>query len=346
MKFVSDPFNHIVIDGFLPEAEFEKIKEIYTSLQFYEKKSDLFHFYQTKELNQNKELKFFTDKIANNIHVLEQNPDKSYEEYWFNTFASFYKSGNYLLCHDDKLENRLFAFSYYLDDYETGELVLFNDSANNEVKRVNVKKNRMVIFEVSDVSFHEVAICRTDGRRAFTGWYNDPNKTNTPTKLFKKQGFDLKPEPVIFFDKILDDCMLMEITDYDFTYSNKKLVGPFTERKVSLLYSDNLVAPIITGHSIFKSHFYQFSEGNYILLQNDEASEDEKDIWDIFVMFSHDSRIFEQPFITYVESDGDHAFDLTFATNSLYAVRRRDLSFFVPRTDYEFILAHFILRKD
>lgn len=344
MKFVEFPFNHIVIDQFLTEEEYNNIEKIYNGLQFEEKRSDLFHFFQTKELNRKKELQFFNKKIQNHIEMLESkdHTNKKRSKVWLNTFASFYKTGNYLLCHDDKLDHRKYAFSYYLDDFDSGELILFNNTANKEVSRLEVKRNRIVIFEVGDFSFHEVSLCTSDGRKAFTGWYNTESLVRGPVIELPLKKFDLNLDSAIFFEKILDDCMLMEITGYDFYYDNKELVGPFTERKVNILHSQNLVVPLINGHSLSEANYYQFDIGNYILLKEKETGDD---IWDIFVMFSHDTRIFNQGYITYIQEDGTEAFDLAFVNKSLYAVRRRNLNFFFPRTKYQFLLAHFVLKK-
>ena len=40
-----------------------------------------------------------------------------------------------MLCHDDIVEDRKYAFSYYLEDFEYGgELVFFNKQANKEIE--------------------------------------------------------------------------------------------------------------------------------------------------------------------------------------------------------------------
>lgn len=40
------------------------------------------------------------------------------------------------------------------------------------MKRIKVKKNTLAIFEVSDISYHEVDYTKEDGRKAITGWFN------------------------------------------------------------------------------------------------------------------------------------------------------------------------------
>ncbi len=94
------------------------------------------------------------------------------QDTFYNIFASYYFEGDYLLCHDDVVEDRLYAFSYYLEDHDSADLVLFNKDANKASKRINVRKNTLAIFEVSDISYHEVDYCHKDGRKAITGWFN------------------------------------------------------------------------------------------------------------------------------------------------------------------------------
>jgi len=50
------------------------------------------------------------------------------------------------LCHDDVIDDRKYAFSYYLEDHPSADLVLYDDTASKAVKRIKVKKNTLVIF--------------------------------------------------------------------------------------------------------------------------------------------------------------------------------------------------------
>ena len=69
---------------------------MYNHLQFIEKESDLFHFFQTNELNKEKSLDFFKKELSSQFKQLTDMKDTSYS-----IFASYYFKGNYLLCHDD-----------------------------------------------------------------------------------------------------------------------------------------------------------------------------------------------------------------------------------------------------
>ena len=50
VKKFTEPYAHYAIENFLPEEKYGQLKEVYDHLQFLEKQSDLFHFFQTNEL--------------------------------------------------------------------------------------------------------------------------------------------------------------------------------------------------------------------------------------------------------------------------------------------------------
>lgn len=50
--------------------------------------------------------------------------------------------------------------------------MLYDDTATKAVRKYKVTRNLLVIFEVSNISYHEVAYCAQDGRKAVTGWLN------------------------------------------------------------------------------------------------------------------------------------------------------------------------------
>ncbi|ELQ75733.1 putative component of NuA3 histone acetyltransferase complex [Trachipleistophora hominis] len=360
MKTNNFPFVHVVIDNFLTEEEFTKIDEAYKNIKFYEKYTDLYHFFQSEELVGLEGLSFFKNKIYRAIKQLEEHDNfqnnllcekstsnnaqgllSNESKYWFNIFASYYDTGHYLLCHDDLIEDRKYAFSFYLNDFTSGELILFNEKANEEVERIDVKKNRIVIFEVSEKSFHEVNLCTQSGRKAFTGWYNINMKIERASKTFEKKKNIAKFEYVDICDEIAGDCMLMEVGDYDFEWKSKELIGPFTEQRVYLLEMQEVLVPIISNLKFIECDFYEFNANNYILVKEREQG----DYYDMFVMKYIDKEIEGKEFITYIDKNGNAVFSLKFENESLYLVKRNGLNFFVPRTNYSFYLAHFVFTK-
>jgi Rps23 Pro-64 3,4-dihydroxylase Tpa1-like proline 4-hydroxylase len=51
-----------------------------------------------------------------------------------------YFKGDYLLCHDDVVDDRKYAFILYLADHPSADLVLYDETATKEAKRIKVKK--------------------------------------------------------------------------------------------------------------------------------------------------------------------------------------------------------------
>ena len=92
--------------------------------------------------------------------------------------GTLYESGDFLLCHDDKLEGRKIAYVFYLTENfkekDGGSFVLFN-SANGKPGEVAQKHlplfNHLLLFSVSRKSFHEVEENLSDKKRyAIGGW--------------------------------------------------------------------------------------------------------------------------------------------------------------------------------
>ncbi|KAG0438091.1 Prolyl 3-hydroxylase OGFOD1 [Dictyocoela muelleri] len=170
MQKFKSPFFHILQDNFLSKEDYKKIKSIHSKTLFIEKQTDLFHFNQSQELVDIPELSFFKDKLMKFFKNLTK------REGSLNIFASYYKDKNYLLCHDDMVDERKYAFTFYLDDCESGNLILYENDAITENKRIQSRENRIVVFEVSPISFHEVDICVNEVRRAYTGWFSYSDK--------------------------------------------------------------------------------------------------------------------------------------------------------------------------
>ncbi|XP_054706181.1 prolyl 3-hydroxylase OGFOD1-like isoform X2 [Uloborus diversus] len=97
---------------------------------------------------------------------------------------------DHLLCHDDLLEDRRIAFIYYLtSDWsleDGGSLDLFEamNGEPGEIKESIVPElNKFVFFEVSPVSFHQVAEVKTENKRlAISGWFHGPAYPSVPHK--------------------------------------------------------------------------------------------------------------------------------------------------------------------
>ena len=176
------PFPHLLVENFLEEG---KAKELAVALKkeaFEEKDSDLFQFRQTGDLEHSKQkaIKVFYDmmssgefgKIIKDVTGIQVSGR-------IDMAGSLYISTDYLLCHDDELEDRKIAYVYYLcDDFgeeDGGALALLADNKGKpgEVeKKYYPKWNSLILFEVSARSWHEVEEVIKDGkeRYAIGGW--------------------------------------------------------------------------------------------------------------------------------------------------------------------------------
>ncbi|MDP6907237.1 MAG: 2OG-Fe(II) oxygenase family protein, partial [Candidatus Marinimicrobia bacterium] len=95
--------------------------------------------------------------------------------------AYVYGLGSFLLPHDDQVEGRIIAYSLHLTDVEISEdmggaLHLYeadNAGKSKLVKSIIPEYNSLIMFEVSDKSWHQVGEILEDIQRlTVTGWYH------------------------------------------------------------------------------------------------------------------------------------------------------------------------------
>lgn len=182
-KFLSaKPYPHVLIENFLSEKDAKALAAALKKEPFKEKDSDLFHLWQTADLEQAEQ------PLLKEMHSFVSSQD-------FATFmegltgmklkagvldfaGSLYKDTNYLLCHDDRVEDRKLAYIYYLsDDFkenEGGALALFEDDDGKPgkvAKRFSPKWNSLMVFAVSTKSWHSVEeVIGKKDRYALGGW--------------------------------------------------------------------------------------------------------------------------------------------------------------------------------
>ncbi|ETO19794.1 hypothetical protein RFI_17436 [Reticulomyxa filosa] len=107
-------------------------------------------------------------------------------------FASVYRDGNYLLCHDDQIDTRAIAFILYLTpkDWtkEDGGRLNIYKSVNEDIPDMKLElyeevlpvRNSVILFEVCKKSFHEVSevLTKEKDRIAIGGWFH--HQTHVP----------------------------------------------------------------------------------------------------------------------------------------------------------------------
>lgn len=341
MQRFEHPFVHYVQPGFLSNKEHETVSSAYQKLEFYEKYTDLFHFFQTNELCSCKEMRFFVNKTEKWMKSIYKTKRKT----WMNVFASLYFRNNYLLCHDDLVENRKFAFSYYLDDFESGDLVFYGKDAVEEAKRIRVERNLLVVFEVSPTSFHEVDTCKTDGRKAITGWFNVEGCNRNlqsivsvfSPRLYTGSCYPLEVE-------LDDDFVYVPEICYDFCVASAELEGPFHSRRVERLSLQDPVVFSLKGFVLLSADFYNFRKHDYVLL-NDTINAIGGDILDVWIVQRKVDDRTEKTAIKYIADDGCVFCEVPLVSCGIFCVRRRLRNVFVERAAESFFLAHFVYRR-
>ncbi|TRY89508.1 hypothetical protein DNTS_016075 [Danionella cerebrum] len=149
------PFPHCQITDFLQSESFvDGLQAELLQLNFNSKSNDLYKFQQSDDLKERRE-----HHISQIRYVL--------------------------LCHDDELEGRRVAFILYLvplwEMNDGGTLDLFSTDEHCQpvsvVKSLLPRWNSLVFFEVSPVSFHQVAevVSEEKCRLSLSGWFHGPS---------------------------------------------------------------------------------------------------------------------------------------------------------------------------
>lgn len=176
------PYPHVLIENFLPEKDAKALARALRNEPFKEKDSDLFHLWQTVDLENAKQplLKQMHEFVSSKDFAtfMKEVTGLNVKAGVLDFAGSLYKDTNYLLCHDDKVEDRKIAYIYYLsedfNESEGGALSLFTDDNGKPgkvVKRFYPKWNSLVAFEVSSKSWHAVEeVIGKKDRYALGGW--------------------------------------------------------------------------------------------------------------------------------------------------------------------------------
>ena len=175
------PFPYLVINNFLEKNSALQILVALKKQQFEHKECDLFSLNQTKDFIfvKDKVIKEFYNYFKSNIFL--KNVEKLFKVKLtgkLDMAGSLYKNCDYLLCHDDDLENRMIAFVYYLSGskqgLEGGEFLLYDSNSKGrpekDVRKIMPKFNSILFFKVSTKSFHEVSEIIKGERYAIGGW--------------------------------------------------------------------------------------------------------------------------------------------------------------------------------
>ena len=177
------PFPHLVIDDLVAVAELPALLEILDEEGVEPYSGDLFAFDATAPEPKTAELRAvraaFGAALAGPLSRITGKPVARAD-----LRAYAYRVGHYLLPHSDHQEGleRLLAFAYYLPTPEPprgGELELYRCTvgpdgeyaATESALVIEARPNRLVVFDVSDVSLHQVREVLGGLRLSLAGWF-------------------------------------------------------------------------------------------------------------------------------------------------------------------------------
>ena len=177
------PFPHVVVKNFLDSPTLDLAIDALAGLEYDFKESDLFSYWASVELTDvnHPAINILRDDLGDQVwrkKVAESFKTKKLSS--IDMAAYVYGLGDFLLPHDDQVEGRIIAYSLHLTpeitDEMGGALNIFKADKDGQSELVNSlipEYNSLIMFEVSDRSWHEVnEIVRDIQRLTVTGWYH------------------------------------------------------------------------------------------------------------------------------------------------------------------------------
>ncbi|KAI6658030.1 Ubiquitin carboxyl-terminal hydrolase 47-like [Oopsacas minuta] len=188
-KFSNSPFKHCILNNFFTElVTVNLLEKELKSLKLTKKNSDLLRLRQSFDLSNYKDGligSFLSCLREELLYFISKSTGFDLEE--ISLSCANYSYRDYLLCHDDQLENRKIAFIYYLVPKiwslaDGGTLDVFTavDFTPFEIaKSIVPTRNTLVFFEVSNISFHQVSeiLSTNKSRLSLSGWFHSKNTT-------------------------------------------------------------------------------------------------------------------------------------------------------------------------
>ncbi|XP_029830714.3 prolyl 3-hydroxylase OGFOD1 [Ixodes scapularis] len=186
-ELTSKPFNFCLLHHFLVGNDnVESLKNELFDIDFHQKNNDLYKFQQSDDLQQfdTPYIEAFRNCLTEKMVPWLQDVTDIPLDGKISLTCSKYAHTDVLLCHDDELEGRRIAFILYLTfnwkESDGGALDLFDVDTHNcprdIVRSVVPRYNSLAFFEVSPVSFHQVAEVLSEDklRLSIGGWFHGP----------------------------------------------------------------------------------------------------------------------------------------------------------------------------
>jgi hypothetical protein len=178
----ADPFPHLVFDGFVADAGLPALTAILAEEPIDRYDGDIFAFEASSPEPQTDGLRELRESFGAALApALSRIVEKSLRRADMRAYA--YRAGHYLLPHSDHQQGvgRALAYAYYLPSPEPplgGELELFRCGmdgseiiSTDSARLIEPRGNRLVVFDVSDVSLHQVREVLGGLRISLAGWF-------------------------------------------------------------------------------------------------------------------------------------------------------------------------------
>ncbi|AKV00599.1 hypothetical protein AKJ09_07262 [Labilithrix luteola] len=176
------PFPHLVFDDFVDQAALDDLLAALEEEPVDDCQGDIFWFEGSSPEPRTDAFRRLRDSFAEALAPrLSRISGKALSRADMRAYA--YRPGHYLLPHNDHQQHvgRVLAYAYYLpspEPPEGGELELFRCTMDGrDVVRTESAKiiapvpNRLVVFEVSDASLHQVREVMAGLRASLAGWF-------------------------------------------------------------------------------------------------------------------------------------------------------------------------------
>ncbi|KAH9414187.1 Prolyl 3-hydroxylase ogfod1, partial [Dermatophagoides pteronyssinus] len=280
---INKPFKVVQFHNFIENDQLilPQILHAANTIPLQRRSNDLYSLQQSRDLKNYPSLKniveFFQIKVKSfleNLTGLQLNNNVAL------TFSK-YEQNDYLLCHDDQLEQRKIAFILYLvdeqwSDVDGGQLELFAtestpssskdeqqyDQQPSEIAaRLIPKSNTLAFFEVNRSSFHQVGEILTDRspRWSLNGWFHSDDV------IVGEQHFLYPQLPTFPESEILED----DLTEHFPQWINPIFLQNFIQKQIRLSFKRN--------SEIQLKNF--LNEDKYEQIQSALSSESVRKLW-------------------------------------------------------------------
>lgn len=176
------PFPHLVFDDFVPSEALPELCSTVDEEPIHRSHADIYSFEASAPEPTTEGLRRLRASFASTLAPpLSRITAKKLGRVDMRAYA--YREGHYLLPHTDHQEavGRALAYAYYLpspEPPEGGELELFRSVledggvvATESARLIAPRDNRLVVFDVSDVSLHQVREVLRGLRASLSGWF-------------------------------------------------------------------------------------------------------------------------------------------------------------------------------